>query len=372
MVESRWFRRAGPGIAAIGAVALVASSTLGASNRAWDPPACAGAPHAGPGAAGTWYHLDPTLSDGALTGQRLSLGGTTKAPRRFVDLDPESFAAGPFDGTVLVGRDDGRASRLSLVDVADGCAWLLGASTDVVRGATVSPDRTTIYEHHVDRSTRADLGVWRRALDGSTAASRVIAPIATDERFGATWRTSLSWSADARLLAVTSCGEVACRFRLFDPTDATVRTVADPELGDLLGVGDGRLVAYGACRGLPCPLFSIDVDGSGERATLADEAGTAVLTSDPAGRPIVVHEQDVDGHRLREMRTDGGEPRDLDGLVDGRRLVAGPSRTDSAADVPDGWLLFGPDGRLAVDGQLQAILRHIPDGTAVPLDEVAR
>jgi hypothetical protein len=372
MVESRWFRRAGPGVAAIGAVALVASSTLGAPNRAWDPPVCADTPHAGSGTAVIWYRLDPTLRDGALTGQRLSLGGVDGAAIRFVDLDPESFAVGPFDGTVLVGTDHSGLSRLSLVDLAAGCAWPLGASTDVVRGATVSPDRTTIYEHRVDRSTRADLGVWRRPLDGSNAATRVLAPMTTDERFGATWRTSLSWSADARLLAVSSCGEVACRFRLFDPADATLRTVADPALGDLLGVGDGRLVAYGACRGLPCPLFSVDVDGSGERATLADQAGAAVLTTDADGRPVVVHERGVDGKSLREMRTDGGDPRDLDGLADGRRLVAGPSRTDSAADLPPGWLLFGPDGRLPIDGQLGPILRHIPDGTAVPLDEVAR
>ena len=33
----------------------------------------------------------------------------------------ESFAAGPFDGRVLVGTDDGRRSELSLIDVAGGC-----------------------------------------------------------------------------------------------------------------------------------------------------------------------------------------------------------------------------------------------------------
>src|SRR5699024_900177 len=120
---------------------------LGAPSRAWEPPACAGVPHTGSGATGTWYRLDPRLKDGAVSGQRLSLGGPGGTPARFLDLDPESFAAGPFDGAILVGTDDRRASRLSLVDVAAGCAWSLGASIDVVRRATVSPDRATIYEY---------------------------------------------------------------------------------------------------------------------------------------------------------------------------------------------------------------------------------
>lgn len=372
MVESRWFRRAGPGIAAIGALALVASSTLGAPSRAWDPPPCAGMPHTTSGTPGTWYRLDPKLADGTVSGQRLSLGGPGRTPDRFLDLDPESFAAGPFGGAILVGTDDRRVSRLSLVDVAGGCAWPLGASSDVVRRATVSPDRATIYEQRVDRATRADRGVWRRPLAGTAAPVRVLAPMVTDDRFGPTWLTSLSWSTDGRRLAVSTCAEVACRFRLFDPADGTLQTVTDPELGDLLGVGDGRLVAYGACRGLPCPLFSIDLDGDRGRTALADRAGAAVLTRDADGRPLVVHERDVDGRTLRALRPDGGQARDLDPPDDGRRLVAGPSRTDSAAEVPDGWLPFAPDGRLPVDGAIGPILRHIPDGAAVTLDEVAR
>ena len=40
MVGTRWVRRVGPGLAALGAVAIVATSTLGARDRPWDPPPC--------------------------------------------------------------------------------------------------------------------------------------------------------------------------------------------------------------------------------------------------------------------------------------------------------------------------------------------
>ena len=55
MVESRWFRRAGPGIAAIGALAIVASTTLGAPARRWEPDPCAGLPRRRAEATGAWF-----------------------------------------------------------------------------------------------------------------------------------------------------------------------------------------------------------------------------------------------------------------------------------------------------------------------------
>ena len=150
------------------------------------------------------------------------------ARTRALDLDAESFAAGPFGGTTLIGSDDGRRSRLSLVDAARGCAWPLVASRDVIRTATLAPDGTSLFEFRVDRQTRADLGVWRRALDGSAAPARVLAPIAADARFGPTWTTDLVWSEDGGTLAVQSCGEISCRVRILDPRDGGVRLVADP------------------------------------------------------------------------------------------------------------------------------------------------
>ncbi len=370
MVESRWFRRAGPGIVAIGALALLASSTVGAPTRVWRPDPCPGRAQIGAAPVGAWYRIDPTLTDGARTGQRLTLG-RIGAGARAIALDAESFAAGPFDGTVLVGTDDGRASRLSLVDVAAGCAWPIATSTDVVRHATVSPDRAAIYEFRVDRGSRADLGVWRRPLDAGGSVVQVLDALAPDARFGPTWLTSLSWSEDGARLVVESCGEVACRVRLLDPDHGSVTTLADPEVGDLVGVTNEHVVAYAACRGTPCALLSVPLLG-GSVVTLDAAAGAAVMSRGGAGAPVVVVESGLDGRTLREVATDGERARDLPGLGDGRRLVAGPGRTDGATELEPGWLVFARDGRLPLDGPVGPALRHIPDGLAVPIDEAAR
>ena len=370
MVESRWFRRAGPGIAAIGALALVASSTMGAPGRPWRPDPCPGRAQTGTAPVGVWYRIDPTLTDGMRTGQRLTLG-RIGASTQAIALDAESFAAGPFDGAVLVGTDDGQASRLSLVDVAAGCAWPIATSTDVVRHATVSPDRTAVYEFRVQRGSRADLGVWRRPLDANGSAVQVLDAPAPDARFGPTWITSLSWSADGTRLAVESCGEVACRVRLFDPDRAIVTTLADPRVGDLVGVTGEHAVAHAACRGMPCALLSIPLDG-GPIVTLDTAAGAAVVSRSGSGAPVVVFESGPDGGTLREVTPDGRRARDLPGLDDGRRLVAGPGRTDGATELPPAWLVFGPDGRLPLDGPVGPAFRRLPDGDAVPFDEVAR
>ena len=74
MVESRWFRRAGPAVAALGGIALIATTTVGAPRGAWTPDVCAGAPRIGDTASGSWYRIDPVIGEGTRTGQRLVLG----------------------------------------------------------------------------------------------------------------------------------------------------------------------------------------------------------------------------------------------------------------------------------------------------------
>jgi hypothetical protein len=309
------------------------------------------------------------ISDGVRTGQRLTVGRAAVDTSAFIDLDPESFASGPFGGTILAGTDDGLSSRLSLVDLAADCAWTVAEATDVVRHATLASDGRSIVEFRVDRRTRADLGVWSRPLDGQ-APGRVLGPLEPDERFGPTWLTELGWSDDGRTLVVESCGEVACRFRLVDLSTGDRSQMADPALGDLVGVTETRIVVRGACRGLPCPLIAIDRDG-GRPVVLADAAGQAVLATDETGQAVVVHERDVDGRLVAAIRPDGTDARGIPIAADGRRLIGPAAWVGGAIDHPPGWVVFGPDGRPPVKGQA-AVLRRIPDGRTVPVDEVLR
>ena len=372
MLESRWFRRAGPGIAALGAVAIVASSTSGAPPSTWQPMACVGTPGVGaPGSqVGTWYRLDPTIVDGVDVGQRLTVGGPS-TDARSLDLPPESFAAGPFAGTVLIGTDDGSASRRALIDVASGCAWSLGRSSDVIRRATLAPDGGSLIEFRVDRRTRADLGVWRRPLSVDGLEERLLPPIEPDARFGPTSLTELTWSEDGSLLAVQSCGEVACRVRWLEPATGVTGLVADPSLGELVGLTPDRLVARAACRGLPCPIRDVSLR-TGALHTLVPSAGQAVIGRGLHGRLEVLYEPDATGGSLRAVGVDGTRDRALLANLGGRRLVTGPAWAGGHLELPVGWLALGTDGRPPIDGSTPATFRRIVDGRSVVLSEVTR
>ncbi len=385
MVRSIWLRRAGPGLVALGAVAMLASTTLGAPERPWDPPACvdvrggsdqaAGVGHGTiPVASGRapWFRLDLVLDrDGALTGQRLLVGRTGSPARRTLVLPPESFAAGPFGDVVLVGTDDGTRSRVVALDVLAGCASELAGSTDVIRRATISPDGRSLVEFRVDRRTRADLGTWRGSLDGLVQATRILPPIDADPRFGRTWSTEFIWADDGSL-AVQSCGEQSCRSRVLDPTWRPTATLAESDLGATLGLADGRLVSYLACRGLPCPIVATDL-ATGRRQVLVADAGTAVVTPTDEG-PRLVHMLDL-GHGpiLQSLALDGSRRVDLGTVPPGYDLHATPSRAAAGVPVPPGWVLLAPDGRLPADGADPApILRQVLDGRSAALEEVLR
>jgi hypothetical protein len=366
-MEIRWARRLGPGIAALAAVAAIASTTAGAPPPLWDPPDCAGVPVVGQRTSAVWFRLDPDLTAGTLVGQWLTIGDAARATAWRMDLDAESFAAQPQAGTVLVGSDDGRASRLSLIDVADGCRWAVATSRDVVRGALSTPDGTAVVEHRVDRRTRADLGIWRRPFDGNPP-TRLLPAIQADHRFGPTWVTALGWSEDGETLVVTSCGEVACRYRVVPAAGGPVTSIADPSLGSFVGLADDRLIVRKACRGLPCPLVSRAVIG-GETAILDDVAGVAVMSRDTDGRNVVVHERDAG---LHAVRPDGSDPRPLAGPPEGLRLVADVRWSASGAEHAPDRLVFGPDGRVPLDGARRAILRSVDATESLPLGEVLR
>jgi hypothetical protein len=389
MAEHRWLRAIGPGVIALGAVVAIGSSTQAARDRPWTPLACGGGAGARVAAArasamsladlgtGPWMRLDPTLDrDGALMGQRLSMGIHERGSARVMTLPTESFAAGPFGRLLLVGADDGVASRLFTIDVATGCTSSVAEETAVIRRATISPSGEAAYESRVDRTTRADLGVWRRPLDGSGPAARALEPIEADGRFGRTWTTEFTWSLEGDRLAVQSCGETACRTRVIEPGTGgrPVRLVADPALGPLVGLAGHRLISYAACRGLPCPVLSIDAD-SGDQVELTGAAGLATLAgTGPDTR--VVHEWDGPfGRRLGSVSPDGREVTDLGAIPAGLRLLPDAARSESGTRLPPDWVLLAPDGRLPLDAgtdDARPTLRHVPDGRSVPLDEVTR
>ena len=381
-MEKRWLLRLGPPVAAVVAIGLIASASAGAADLPWDPPDCdsgAGSaavaseispPRAPEDLAGeAWFRLDPVLdAGGSLAGQRLEIGlhgGGT----RHLTLPPESFAAGPFGWLVLVGSDDGKASTLRAFDAAAGCARLIARESSVIRRAVIDPTGTAVYEFRVNRATRADLGVWGRPLAGG-AAERVLTALPKDARFGRTFSTELSWSLEGDRLVVQQCGSTSCRTRLVDPTTGHVGTIAQPELGELVGVAGGRVVSYAACRGLPCPIVSVEAS-SGRSAVIAEAAGLARLVHTDNG-PRVVHETGQDGQRhLRSTDVAGGAAVTVPAPADDLRLVPTSARASAGTRLPVGWVLLAPDGR-RVGASSRPVLVRLTDGQSVSLGEVTR
>ncbi len=325
------------------------------------------------GSAAPWFRLDPVIDrDGALAGQRLALGLDGMPSARTLDLPAESFAAGPFGRVILVGADDGVSSSLRLFDVGAECAWPIATERNVIRRATVDRSGSAVYEMRVDRTTRADLGVWLQPIGGGLPARQVLSAPASDDRFGQTWTTELTWDLDGDRLAVQSCGDVACRTRIVDPAGGSTVMLDAPDLGNLVGLDGDRLVTYGACRGLPCPIVSTDL-GSGTRTVLDPAAGPAVVVDTADGARLVDEVLVGDERALRSVPIGGGDTVDLGPIPDGLALEPDETFAGSATELPAGWVLLVPDGRMPADGSSTiSRLRHVPDGTTVSLTEAIR
>jgi hypothetical protein len=387
VLESRWLRWVGTGVIALVAIGSVAANAASAGQRPWKAAACTDAPASRAKAAQSaeaiafgdlrsrpWFRQDPRLDrTGALEGQRLALGLGGERSSRILDLPAESFAAGPFGGVILVGSDDEMRSQLMALDVSAECVWSVAEETaSVIRRATIDSSGTTVYEMRVDRATRADRGIWARPLDGSLPAVQVLEPIAPDERFGRTYATEFTWDLSGDRLAVQSCGEVACRTRVYDPAGGPVGLIADADLGTIVGLSGNDLVAYAACPGFPCPVVALELETQ-RRTVLAEAAAVAVLATTLDG-PHLVHEVLTEaGVAVRSVGLDGSGAVDLGPIPAGFRLPAGPNIGQAATTTPTGWVLLGPEGRLPDTGPTaQTQLRHVQDGTTVQFVEVAR
>jgi hypothetical protein len=329
-------------LALVGAGVLASPPLLEAADPPWDPPPCP--PAVAPSGAGAWFRLDGLVDDaGTLTGQRLTVG-QLGAGGRTLDLPPESFATGPWAGRVLVGADDDVRSRLSLVDVGADCAVPLAEEDDVVRAALVTPDGSAVVEHRVDRTTRADLGVWRRPLDGSRPR-RLVAGLAADARYGRTFSTELRWAPDGRL-AITACGEMRCRTRLLDM--ASGRSTSVGPTGPVIGVtSDGAVVAHEPCGGFPCAI--VRRAPARDATILVQDAGPATMAADRVvfeevgGRLTALDAQT--GRLTAIVGADGLAP-----IASGSAAHAGASHAADAAVLVVGERLDGRSSRILAAG----------------------
>jgi hypothetical protein len=221
-----------------------------------------------------------------------------------MQLGTESMARGPVGGLLIVTNDDGRASEVRLVDIAKGCSWLVHRDANVVRSAIFDAASGTAYAHLVQRETRKDLGVFQLSGgDPDAAIQQVAEALAPQADLGPIWATELRLNADGTALAVQSCSDQGCLTRVvaLGGFGKPITIVRGQGQGSIIGFAGDRIVTWGFCAGMPCPLQSWAA-GQGPK-TLAERAVGAGLTLD--GR-YLVFVTDASGHAARIDLTTGG------------------------------------------------------------------
>lgn len=349
MGRTTWLARLGPPLLVLGAIVAPASAgqiatrpDLPVTCRDRFDEAALGAPSPSIDRVsdGAWFRLGTVLdASGTLVGQRLEAGIRGTAIRR--DLPAEASVAGPFGSAILVTSDDGRVSTVDLVDIRSGCGREVDRASSVIRRATIDVVTRTIHEHRVDRDSRASLGIWRRGA-GAPVAVRILEPLADDPAIGPTFSTELTWSIDRSRLVAQSCGSAACRTRIVDPRGGPVQVVADRSLGEIVALVGDRLVTYGACRVLPCPLVSTSL-ADGSRISIAAAAGLARAVATD-GDPRIAFESGEIGSGRISFATADGQPQGTIEVGPGRLLFPSTERAGAAYDAPRGWLLLLADG----------------------------
>ena len=244
----------------------------------------------------------PTGPGARRGGSRCAASGSRRASAALGRSRPRTCRrsrsrAGPFGGIVLVGSDDGFASRLQTFDVARGLH--LDVATE--RGCHPPGDRGS--------------GRLRRSMRPAS-----IEPAAPTSGSGsARWTAARPDGSSIRCRPTLASGERSRPSSRGPPTANGSRSspaarspvgrgsstrdgspagdVEAPDLGVLVGFAGDRAVTYGACRGWPCPIVSVDVR-TGARLTLDASGGQAVVAADVRGRPA----------RARDAAGDGSEP----------------------------------------------------------------
>jgi hypothetical protein len=149
-----------------------------------------------------------------------------------------------------------------------------------------------------------------------------------------------------------------------------LRSVETEDQGEVIGLVAGRLVTYSACRGLPCPIQSVNIV-SGETATLSEAAGLARLVEAPAGARLL-HETGSDvGQALVLVDPASSVPAPIPGGASAWRVVPEQARAGGALSMPPDWALVSPDGRAATPGGPVELL-SLTDGTTLSLTQVTQ
>ena len=278
-----------------------------------------GKPNLGAG-QGTWWALSGRLdANGALAGRQLALGrgGATNLT---LELAPDTLASGPVGGIVALTTDDGRQAQVRLLSVEKGCSFVAAETAEVARGAILDQADGSVIAHLVDRETRADLGTWRYAADGSSDPELVAPALEPDPARGPTWTTDLRLDDSGFLLAVQSCTDDGCLTRVFDLRKGLVPVASlEGDQGSLIGITSDSLITWAKCFGFPCAVEQWSLL-SGDAIAIVARAESAAVSAN--GRFLVAV---TDSSRNGFIRLDleSGDVKGIRGVNRNERFVGG-------------------------------------------------
>ena len=291
---------------------------------------------------GAHWRSTPTFDrTGSLIGWTV-IAGVPGGPEGTLDLPAASSASGPDRGRVIVAVDDGARSSIHVVDAARSCDTVLDLGDVVARRAIADPLGDGFIVHLLDRTTRADLGVWQVSPDGRR--SRLLAPLDDGSRDAAgirrVWATNLLARLDGRRLAVQACDPESCLTRIVERPSGRVTSIVGAQ-GELIGFSGDRLITWAACHGMPCGLVAWSPAGTA--TTLTDSAiGAAVA---PDGTVVIAVQRGSDEAHALAIDVPTRGVREIGPLAAELLPVPATARFAGIEAGPDGVGLVGPTGQ---------------------------
>jgi hypothetical protein len=263
------------------------------------------------------------------------------------------FAAGPFDGDVLIGYYDGAESSLRLVSADDGHVEEVVRSQDVIHMAVVDRAAARILFLALDADTRAEKGIW--AVTPGGVPQRILP--ARESPSASEIVTRMFISPDGDRLVTFDCRDGTCRLRGYAlPALEQLFDVAAPD-ADPIGITAREFVISGSqssgvstCAELPCPLLAFDLE-SGQLRGFGRICRAAVV--EVADEPVVIADTNLPGlcgddprlYSVMAFSLESGNEIGHVQRVASDQLVA--TNADQGFALPAGWVLLAPDGHLA-------------------------
>jgi hypothetical protein len=312
-----------------------------------------------------------SLLTGTMDGSRRWKSAATFGPFRpsgaIVGALP--WATGPVDGLIATGHFDGAMSHVAVVSTGDGQPRTVLESGDIVHSGVIDATSGSLVILRLSSTTRQPIGI--DVVDLGAGQRRLLTDAGTLAAVRAQVTIRLFATNDGHLLVLDCRDDRRCTATALEIASGRQMAQFETVGGDPIGLLDGHLVVTGGCE-LPCALTSYDLSSGADReiGTTCGRGQIAMLR----GQEVLVSDQPLggdcftDAYAIRAYDR-AGDP--VSGLIqladDGRELVSFDET--SGAQLPDGWVILGPHGRIPdwSETDMGPILIELESGRRVAL-----